>query len=115
VSAIRAAAAARKTTQVPPCYHREFAQATCAIFSYAEIGFRQGASKKSGASGEATPRGGPARKSRSYGERFCNHMEGHEKERNQAPNGLTPAERNAWDDMCARWSRAASIRRAASR
>jgi hypothetical protein len=48
-----------KPTEVPPCYHREFAQATCAIFSYAEAGFWQGAGKKSGASGEATPRGGP--------------------------------------------------------
>src|SRR5690349_8756423 len=29
--------------------------------------------------------GAHARKSRSCRERFCNHMEGHEKERNQAP------------------------------
>jgi hypothetical protein len=29
---------AQNPTEVPPCYHREFAQATCAIFSYAHRG-----------------------------------------------------------------------------
>ena len=79
MGAIRAAAAACKTTQVPPCYHREFAQATCAIFSCAEAGFWQGAGKKSGASGEATPRGGSRVQIAVLSGKFCNHMEGHEK------------------------------------
>ena len=65
MSAIKAAECA-KPTEILPCYHREFAQATCAIFSYAEAGFWQEAGKKSGASGGSDTVRGLTRANRGF-------------------------------------------------
>src|SRR5690242_10101495 len=84
---------------MPPCYHREFAQATCAIFSYAEAGFWQGAGKSLAHPGKRHRAGAHARKSRFCREKFATIWRAMKKNVTKRPNGLTPAERKAWDDI----------------